>query len=223
MTDFKEYVEPIIGKFKRSRQTRFAKSHNVSPDDVHAHNMIPIWYLAKEFKTMNGIKSRLFKSLSEEQKSAWLTFYDQRKQITLMTTKEHEKFHSENVFDVKRGGWRNTSIDVDVTTAAESKPTRTRAKKKVSESIPPELNEQKKPNEQKKSNETVTNDTQIDAEQTTKRRRKKQHEQESIDANKKPKSMIQQHEEHHATISIPTPSASLSRKKIKVKRRNVND
>lgn len=108
MTDYKEFVEPIISKFKKMRQTRFAKSNNVTVDNIHVHNQIPIWYLVKLFKTNYHIKSRLFKSLSDEQKTNWLSFYDQNKILVLMTTESHDNFHKNNIFDIKTGTWKIT-------------------------------------------------------------------------------------------------------------------
>ena len=106
MDDYKEFVGSIISKFKKSRQTRFAKTNNVTIDNIHVHNQIPIWYLVKVFKTKYHIKSRLFKSLSDEQKANWLSFYDQNKMLILMTTENHDNFHKNNVFDIKIGTWK---------------------------------------------------------------------------------------------------------------------
>lgn len=108
MDGYKESVEPIISKFKKLRQTRFAKSNNVTIDNIHVHNQIPVWYLVKLFKTKYHIKSRLFKSLSDEQKANWLSFYDQNKILVLMTTENHDNFHKNNAFDVKIGTWKIT-------------------------------------------------------------------------------------------------------------------
>ena len=109
MDDYKEYVTSIILKFKKSRQTRFANANNTTVDYVHVHNQIPVWYLVKLFKTKNNIKSRLFKSLSDEQKASWLAFYDQNKQLALMTVENHKNFHENNMFDVKTATWRKTN------------------------------------------------------------------------------------------------------------------
>ena len=109
MDGYKEYVTQIILKFKKSRQTRFANTNNTTVDNVHVHNQIPVWYLVKLFKTKNNIKSRLFKSLSEEQKASWLAFYDQNKQLALMTVENHKNFHENNTFDVKTATWRKTN------------------------------------------------------------------------------------------------------------------
>lgn len=110
MDDFKNHVNPLIIKFKKSRQTRFANSNHTNIENVHVHNDVPIWYLVKIFKVQNNIKSRLFKSLSEEQKNSWLSFYDQNKKLVLMTNEKHENFHKNNIFDVKTGTWK--SVDV---------------------------------------------------------------------------------------------------------------
>ena len=106
MDDFKNHINPLIIKFKRARQTRFANANHVNIEDVHVHNQIPVWYLVKLFKSQNNIKSRLFKSLSEEQKNNWLTFYDQNKKLVLTTNENHELFHKNNIFDTKTETWK---------------------------------------------------------------------------------------------------------------------
>ena len=105
--EFKNFITPSIEKFRKSRITRFCKSNNVSIDDVHVHNQIPVWFLVKRFKSENGIKSRLFKSLSEEQKNSWLNYYEQNKQLVILTNEKHKSFHDANLFDIKTGTWRN--------------------------------------------------------------------------------------------------------------------
>lgn len=110
MDDFKNHVNPIIIKFKKARQTRFANLNHTNVENIHVHNEVPIWYLVKKFKTQNNIKSRLFKSLSEEQKKCWLTFYDQNKKLVLMTNENHENFHKNNIFDIKTGTWETVNI-----------------------------------------------------------------------------------------------------------------
>lgn len=105
--EFRNYLAPTIEAFKRSRITRFAKSNGVSNEDVHVHNQIPIWFLLKRFKTQNNIKSRLFKSLTDENKQAWLTFYNENKQLVLMTNEKHKQFHDSNLFDMKTGTWKS--------------------------------------------------------------------------------------------------------------------
>ena len=103
---FRMHVIPCIEKYKRVRQTKFAKANNISVDSVYAHNQFPIWCLVKLFKSQYNIRSRLFKSLSEEQKSEWLSFYDKNKQIVLMSKENHEDFHKNNSFDVKTSSWK---------------------------------------------------------------------------------------------------------------------
>lgn len=110
MDDFKNHVNPLIIKFKKARQTRFANVNHMNIEDIHVHNEVPIWYLVKKFKSQNNIKSRLFKSLSEEQKNCWLSFYDQNKKLVLMTNEKHENFHKNNMFDVKSGTWKTVNI-----------------------------------------------------------------------------------------------------------------
>lgn len=115
MNEYKEYINPIIAKFKKARQTRFAKANNVTIDNIHVHNQIPVWFLVKLFKSQNNIKSRLFKSLSEEQKNNWVMFYNQNKQLMLMTTENHELFHKNNTFDAKNVTWKvNLNEEVNV-------------------------------------------------------------------------------------------------------------
>ena len=110
MDDFKNHVNPLIVKFKKARQTRFANLNHMNVEDIHVHNDVPIWYLVKLFKTQNNIKSRLFKSLSDEQKANWLAFYDQNKKLVLMSNEKHEIFHKNNIFDIKTGTWKTVNI-----------------------------------------------------------------------------------------------------------------
>lgn len=111
--EFKNFVSPCIEKFRRSRATRFAKSNGVPTDEVHVHNQVPIWFLLKRFKSQYSIRSRLFKSLSEEQKQSWLSFYDENKQLILMTNEKHKQFHDANLFDAKSGEWKNINPQVE--------------------------------------------------------------------------------------------------------------
>ena len=113
MDDFKTHITPIITKFMKSRQTKFAKSKNVSIENIHAHNQLPIWFLVKQFKSQNNIRSRLFRSLTDEQKITWFDYYDQHKQLILMTTTEHEQFHKSHIFDVKSGEWKNINPSIE--------------------------------------------------------------------------------------------------------------
>lgn len=117
--EFRNFLAPTIEAFKRSRITRFAKSNGVSSEDVHVHNQVPIWFLLKRFKTQNNIKSRLFKSLTDENKQAWLTFYNENKQLVLMTNENHKQFHDSNLFDVKSGTWKSLNPQVPPTSTAE--------------------------------------------------------------------------------------------------------
>lgn len=113
MDDFKTHIAPIITKFMKSRQTKFAKSKNVSIENIHAHNQLPIWFLIKQFKSQNNIRSRLFRSLTDEQKIIWFDYYDQHKQLVLMTTAEHEQFHKSHIFDIKSGEWKNINPSIE--------------------------------------------------------------------------------------------------------------
>lgn len=114
---FRIHVMPCIEKYKRVRQTKFAKANNISVESVYAHNQFPIWCLVKLFKSQYNIRSRLFKSLTEEQKSDWLTFYDKNKQIILMSKENHEDFHKNNSFDVKTSSWKPNNPNEQQTTA----------------------------------------------------------------------------------------------------------
>ena len=113
MDDFKTHIAPIVTKFMKSRQTKFAKSKNVSIENIHAHNQLPIWFLIKQFKSQNNIRSRLFRSLTDEQKITWFDYYDQHKQLVLMTTAEHEQFHKSHIFDIKSGEWKNINPSIE--------------------------------------------------------------------------------------------------------------
>lgn len=114
---FRIHVMPCIEKYKRVRQTKFAKANNISVESVYAHNQFPIWCLVKLFKAQYNIRSRLFKSLTEEQKSDWLAFYDKNKQIILMSKENHEDFHKNNSFDVKTSSWKPNNPNEQQTTA----------------------------------------------------------------------------------------------------------
>lgn len=113
---FRIHVMSCIEKYKRVRQTKFAKANNISVDSVYAHNQFPIWCLVKLFKSQYNIRSRLFKSLTEEQKSDWLAFYDKNKQIILMSKENHEDFHKNNSFDVKTSSWKSNNPNEQQTT-----------------------------------------------------------------------------------------------------------
>ena len=106
---FKISVQPIIEKFIKRRQTKFANTHNCKVEDVHVHNQIPIWFLVKKFKEQYGIKSRVFKSLTPEQQGNWVAFYDQHKDLKIMTNEEHTAFHTSHSFNVKNESWSDGS------------------------------------------------------------------------------------------------------------------
>lgn len=106
---FKTSVQPIIEKFIKRRQTKFANTHNCKVEDVHVHNQIPIWFLVKKFKEQYGIKSRVFKSLTPEQQGNWVAFYDQHKDLKIMTNEEHTAFHTSHSFNVKNESWSDGS------------------------------------------------------------------------------------------------------------------
>lgn len=110
-TDFRESVTSIIDKFKRARQTRFANSNHCDITSIHVHNDKPIAYLVKQFKDSNSIKSRVYKSLTPDQQSAWLSYYDSNKQLRMMTEDQHRQFHDTHKFDVKSGTFIESFID----------------------------------------------------------------------------------------------------------------
>lgn len=132
---YTEAVTDIINKFAKSRITRYAKSHNSTPDAVHVHNDIPINILVKQFKAENGIRCRTYKNLSDDMKAKWVQFYDAHKQLKMMTNAEHELFHKSNAYDVKGNMWINDASNHvgDIVT----KPARV-TKSKISETPKPE-------------------------------------------------------------------------------------
>ena len=112
---YTEAVTEIVNKFAKSRVTRFVKSHNLTPEQIHIHNEIPVNVLVKQFKTENSIKCRTYKNLSEDMKQKWLQFYDSHKQLKLMSNEEHNNFHKSNVYDSKTNTWNsNTSSEPQV-------------------------------------------------------------------------------------------------------------
>lgn len=114
MSDFREAIQPIIDRFQRMRQTRFAKSNNINVDQIHIHNRIPIWHLVKMFKHEYQLRSKLFKSLSDDMKHKWVEYYDRNKDLIIMTNDEHRRFHDVNVFDQKANKWRLTPTDAKI-------------------------------------------------------------------------------------------------------------
>ena len=102
---YKLAVEQIIEKFRKPRQTKFANSRNCTISDVHIHNHKPIWFLVKKFKEQNSIKTRVFKSLTPEQQTTWVTFYDQNKDLKIMTNEQHTQFHNTYTFNIKTETW----------------------------------------------------------------------------------------------------------------------
>lgn len=102
---YKLAVEHIIEKFRKPRQTKFANSRKCTISDVHIHNHKPIWFLVKKFKEQNSIKTRVFKSLTPEQQTIWITFYDQNKDLKIMTNEQHTQFHNSYTFNIKTETW----------------------------------------------------------------------------------------------------------------------
>lgn len=131
---YTEAVADIVNKFAKSRITRYAKSHNVTPDAVHVHNDVPINILVKQFKTENGIRCRTYKNLSDDLKAKWLQFYDAHKQLKMLTNAEHELFHKSNTYDVKGNMWIDSSNHMSSVATKSSKSTRV-TKTKTSEAL----------------------------------------------------------------------------------------
>ena len=194
--EFKNSVSSIIDRYKHSRATRFAKSNYVSNDEVYAHNQIPVWFLVKRFKTQNNIKSRLFKSLTDEQKQAWLKFYDENKHLTLMTNEKHKEFHDSNIFDMKTGTWKNINPHVATIETPPQAPSST---------LTPAPNEQHKHKSHIKKSSNDSEETKSSSTPSTNEQHKSHIKKSSNDSEE--------------TKSSSTPSSSPSaRKRVKVKK-----
>lgn len=85
MNTFEEATESIRSLFARRRISTFAKKNSVTNEDVEVVDDIPIDELVSSFKrSVNPpIRIRLFKNLNEEQQKAWITYYDDHKQLSL--------------------------------------------------------------------------------------------------------------------------------------------
>ena len=163
MADFKESVQPIIERYIRNRKTRFCSSHHITAEQLHVHNKIPVWYLVKKYKSEQKIKSRLYKSLTEEQRQSWLNYYDQNKQLELLTNQEHENFHSIYDFDIKTESWKEKHEIITEVPPPPAKTTKTQktsatTKKSTNESVPVKMAPSPKSSSRKRktsSNEQV--------------------------------------------------------------------
>ena len=140
--DFRESIANVIDKFKRSRQTRFANSNKCDVNSIHVHNDKPIPYLVKQFKDANSIKSRVYKSLTPDQQSAWLSYYDSNKQLRIMTDEQHRQFHDTHKFDVKSGTFIEsvTTTQVDSHTQSSITPTNVKSKQSVKSDVNSDVN-----------------------------------------------------------------------------------
>ena len=81
--NFKDATNEIKSQFAKRRISAFAKRNNVSNDEVEVVDDEPIETLEKEFKRSCGIRTRLYKNLTEEQQKAWLLYYNDHKKLSL--------------------------------------------------------------------------------------------------------------------------------------------
>lgn len=81
--NFKEATNEIKSRFAKRRISTFAKRNNVNIDEVEVIDDEPIETLEKEFKRSCGIRTRLYKNLTEEQQKAWLSYYNDHKKLSL--------------------------------------------------------------------------------------------------------------------------------------------
>lgn len=81
--NFKDATNEIKSQFAKRRISVFAKRNNVSSDEVEVVDDEPIEILEKEFKRSCGIRTRLYKNLTEEQQKAWLLYYNDHKKLSL--------------------------------------------------------------------------------------------------------------------------------------------
>lgn len=83
MSGFEESTHQIKANFGKRRIANFAKKNGVESSSIEIVDDIPVAEIEKNFKKNNGIKTRLYKNLTEEQKSAWLMYYDDHKQLSM--------------------------------------------------------------------------------------------------------------------------------------------
>lgn len=83
MSSFEEATETIKSNYAKRRVGLFAKKNNVEISDVEVIDEVPVMELEKNFKKNNGIRTRLYKNLSADQQQAWLSYYDDHKQLSL--------------------------------------------------------------------------------------------------------------------------------------------
>lgn len=81
--NFKDATNEIKSQFAKRRISAFAKRNNVSNDEVEVVDDEPIEALEREFKRSCGIRTRLYKNLTEEQQKAWLLYYNDHKKLSL--------------------------------------------------------------------------------------------------------------------------------------------
>lgn len=94
--NFKDATNEIKSHFAKRRISTFAKRNNVSIDEIEVIDDEPIETLEKEFKRSCGIRTRLYKNLTEEQQKAWLSYYNDHKKLSL---KVKEKQNNETVLN----------------------------------------------------------------------------------------------------------------------------
>lgn len=122
-----EFVEPIIEKWKRARQTRFAKSNNTTVDHVVVHQQLPVDVMYHDFRQANMIKARTFKGVPDEMKQQWLRYFDEHKQMTLMTDRDRDTFMSTHKYNPRKHEWVSTvetAKGANVNGTMEAKPKR---------------------------------------------------------------------------------------------------
>lgn len=103
--EYKNAVNDVVEKFKRSRIKRFVTKNGCAESDVHLHNERPIWYLVKAFKASNNLKTRTYKNITEGQKESWHQYYIDNMKLVLMTDEQHKEFHNTHEFDAKNNVW----------------------------------------------------------------------------------------------------------------------
>ena len=116
-----EFVEPIIEKWKRARQTKFAKSNNTTVDHVVVHQQLPVDVMYHDFRQANMIKARTFKGVPDEMKQQWLRYFDEHKQMTLMTDRDRDAFMSTHKYNTRKHEWVSTVETAKETVEAKPK------------------------------------------------------------------------------------------------------
>ena len=95
--NFKDATNEIKSQFAKRRISAFAKRNNVNNDEVEVVDDEPIEVLEKEFKRSCGIRTRLYKNLTEEQQKAWLLYYNDHKKLSLkVKARQNDEMVSNN-------------------------------------------------------------------------------------------------------------------------------